>query len=671
MDEKELQEFSLEDILKEFGEPQPEQEEAPALEEIEMPEELPEETVEETPAVNMEQTIRLDTTAFTHGQVRNAEKIEDEEEEMLEIPAQQEEEEAFTGDWEPEYEQPIAEYIPPPPIIFHPRSRLRELKKQLIAGPEKQYYALSEKGLGKIQVAIFFSALVVLISAIATAMYAFGMVEPDRMRLMVFGQFFAMLLSALLGSFQLIDGISDLFRGKFSLNTLLVFTFTICCVDGVICLQQLRVPCCAAFSLQMCMSLWSAYQQRNTRLGQLDTMRKAIRLDGISAEENFFDGKPGLLRGEGQVGDFMDTYDKSGKPEKILSIYSMCALAVSIAIGIVAGVMHNAAMGVQVTAVSLLAATPATIFITLSRPMAILERRLHALGTVLCGWHGVEGLRKNVIFPLYREDLFPNGTVKLNGVKFYGDRESDEVIAYATALIGAQDSSLAPLFNHLLDSRNGTHYTAENLRAYENGGIGGEVNGEPVLVGTFAFLGEMGVELPQGIRVGQAVCVSIDGELCGLFAITYEKEKAAAAGLTTLCAYRGLRPMLLTDDFMITPEFVKNRFSVNPKRLLIPDAATCEELRQKTRSEDAYALAMTTQEGLAPFAYGVTGARAVWSASITGIVVHMAGGILGLLMMLALAILGAQELLTPGNLFLYELIWMIPGFLITEWTRSV
>jgi len=40
-------------------------------------------------------------------------------------------------------------------------------------------------------------------------------------------------------------------------------------------------------------------------------------------------------------------------------------------------------------------------------------------------------------------------------------------------------------------------------------------------------------------------------------------------------------------------------------------------------------------------------------------------------MMLVLAILGARELLTPANMFLYQLVWMIPGLLITQWTRSI
>ncbi len=675
MDEKDIQEFSLEDILKEFGDSDSGVEEDVSMETLfeETPVEEPQEEApaqQEAPSRVTDETIRLDTISFTHGQVRNAQPIEDEEEEV-EAAAPQEPEEAFSADWEPEYEQPIAEYIPPQPIIFHPRSRLRELKKKLIAGPEKQYYALSEKGLGKLQASIFFSVLVVLISAVATAMYAFGMVQQDRMRLMVFGQFLAMLVSALLGSYQLIEGVTDLCRGRFSLNTLLVFTLVICCVDGVLCLQQLRVPCCAAFSLEMTMSLWSAYQRRNTQLGQLDTMRKATRLDSLTAAQDYYNGQTGFLRGEGQVEDFMDTYEAPARTEKLLSIYAFGALIASVCIGVVAAILHGISVGIQVTSVTLLAAMPATMFITQSRPMAILERRLHSLGTVLCGWQGIEGLCKKAVFPLSHDDLFPVGSVKMNGVKFYGDREPDEIISYATALIAANDGSMVPLFNQLLDSRNGVHYQAENFRIYENGGIGGEVCGEPVLVGSLPFLRDMGVDVPQGIRVGQAVCVAIDGELCGLFAIAYEKVKASSAGLVTLCAYRGLNPVLTTSDFMLTGSFLQSKFGIHPRKIHMPEHETRAKLRGKELESDAQALALTTQEGLAPLAYAVTGARSVWTTSITGMIIHMIGGIIGVAMMLVLAILGAQHLLTPGNLFLYELIWMIPGLMITEWTRSV
>ena len=275
------------------------------------------------------------------------------------------------------------------------------------------------------------------------------------MKLMVFGQFLAMLVSALLGCYQLMEGAAALLRRRFSLNTLLLFTFVLCCVDGVLCLRQLRVPCCAAFSLQVTMSLWNTYQKRNTKLGQLDTMRKATRLDSIGAVEDYHEGGKGLLRGEGQVEDFMDTLDQPARHEKVLSVYALVALCISIALGVAAGVLRlSLSAGIQVAAVTCLAAMPASMFVTLSRPMAVLERRHHALGTVLCGWQGVEALCGKAVFPVEHDDLLPVSNIKMNGVKFYGDRQPDQVIAYGAALISAHGGSLKPLFDHLLETFN-------------------------------------------------------------------------------------------------------------------------------------------------------------------------------------------------------------------------
>ena len=516
------------------------------------------------------------------------------------------------------------------------------------------------------------SLLIVLITGGVTALYAMGLVPENRMKLLVFGQFLAMLLSALLGSHQMIDGVASIFKGRFTLNSLLFFTFLACCADGVFGLMQQRVSCCAAFSLQVTLSLWSTYHKRSTEMDMMDTMRKTSRVDGIMRVEGFHEGYDGLVRSESQVEDFMDHYNAPSKPEKTMSVYALMALVVSIAAGVLGGVLHqDISFGVQVTCVSLLAALPVTSFIALTRPMAILEKRLHKLGAVLCGWRGVSGMSKKVLFPISHEDLFPLGTCKLNGVKFYGSRNPDQVVAYCAAMVRADGSGLTPLFDQLLNSRNGRHYDVENLRAYGNGGIGGEVCGESVLLGSVAFLKEMGVEIPSGSNVAQAVYAAIDGEFACVFAINYGKTRSATTGLRTLCGYRGLSPVLTSGDFTLTESFLRTRFSVNSRRICFPDHQTRAQLAAVQAPEQAPALAIVTTDGLAPYAFAVTGARALRTASWLGVGIHLVGGIVGLVMMLILAVLGEAQLLTPSNLLLYELIWMIPGFLITEWTRSL
>ena len=68
---------------------------------------------------------------------------------------------------------------------------------------------------------------------------------------------------------------------------------------------------------------------------------------------------------------------------------------------------------------------------------------------------------------------------------------------------------------------------------------------------------------------------------------------------------------------------------------------------------------------------GEQSAKALRGGSWVGLVLHLLGGIVGLGIMVLLMLLGRWDLLTPVNLFAYQLVWMIPGLLVTEWTRFV
>lgn len=669
MDQKDNLEFDFEDIMREFGsEPAP----APAPVAIAQP--VQEDEVKAD-------TIRLDKIRKAVSD-NDAEKlkdtavfqpvhIDDEPEEELPPAVEEESVEPFSEEWEPEYEEPMGDYPIPEPIIFRPKSRLKELRAKLVSGPEQRFYSLSELGLGKLQGSLILNLFVFLVSAGFTALFAWGMIPPERLRLLVFVQFLGMLLSALLGCYRMIEGVEDLIKLRFTPNSLLVFTFVVCCVDGVLCLQELRIPVSAAFSLEMTMAIWATYDRRNAELGMMDTLRRATTLDSVVCTPDFYEGAQGYQTAQGEVEHFMDHYNAPSGPEKVLNWYSLVTLAVSLGAGIMGSIRHGFSVGVHLCAASLLVGMPATAFLSMHRPMAILEKRLHKLGTVLCGWQGIQAVNRKGTYPLEDKDLFPAGSAKLNGVKFYGDREPDLVVAYATALIKANGGALVGLFSQLLDSRNGYYYTVEHINTYSGGGIGGEIGDDAVLVGTLEFMQDMGVDMGEGTRVNQAVYAAIDGELCGVFAVTYQKSKSTTAGLRTLCGYRGLTPVALCQDFMLTESFVKSKFGINSRRMAFPGRDVRRELSLREPEETATVIALTTKEGLAPKAFAVTGARVLKSAMKAGLVIHMIGGILGLLMMAVLAWVGAENILTPSNILLYELIWMIPGLLVTEWTRAI
>ena len=621
-----------------------------------------EETVAFTP-------ITEETAAFTPVAEETAAAGDAAEELLQNATTKLPTDDAVTKVMEPAFE--VEEEFTPSPILFAPRSRLRELKKDLVAGPEKRYYELSEIGTGKLQMALLLNVIVVLTCIAVTTMFTLNMVPENRLRLVIFSQVLAMLVSALLGSHLMIDALSDLLKGRFTVNTLLTLTFAACLVDGIFCLMDLRIPCCAAFSLEMTMALWARLQKRNTELAQLDTMRKAVRLNGIVKVDDYYDGKDGLLRKDASVADFMDIYQKPSTPEVTQSVYAALGLLASIAIAVFAGLRHGVPMAVQILSTSLLVAVPASFFVSITRPTAILETRLHMVGTVLCGWAGVRDLVGKAVFPLRDQDLFPQGSIKLNGVKFYGDRDPNEVVSYTASLISVSGGGLVPVFQQLLKNRNGVQMPVDTYRNYGQGGIGGEIQGEPVLLGTLSFLRDMGVQIPEETAVNQAVYAAIDGQLCAVYAISYAKMRSAAAGLVTLCGYRKLTLLKLPGDFMVDENFLRNKFSIKSNRVVFPDYEMGTLLSRFHPDPEEPVLAITTREELISAAYAVTGARALRQSTKLGVTIHLIGGILGLVIMLVLGYLGSTELLTPTNVLLYQLIWAVPGMLVTEWTRVV
>lgn len=595
----------------------------------------------------------------------------------VEVPAEASEEvpaKEPKAEENPQPAAPAAEAEPEAPAAPIPLSRsakLRELKKKLVAGPEKKYYTLSEQGVGKLQLGIICNVVILLLCGVAIYLYTVGQVHENRIKLMVFSQVLAMLGSGLLGCNILLDGLGDLFRLRYSVNSTLAISFLACCADAWFCLDEQRVPCCAAFVLVMTLAMVARYEKRSYEMAQLDTMRKAVSLTSLVKEPQYYEKRAGILRGQGDVEDFMDTYSRISGPEVVQRVFAFVALLACIGISVLAGLLHDNRMAVQIFATSLLVSVPAGYFVALIRPAYLLQKRLHMVGAVICGWQGVKKLCGKAVVPLREKDLFPRGSTKLNGIKFYSERTPTETVSYTASLIFAAGGGLVPLFRNLLASRNGVEYEVENFQDYGGGGIGGEVNGEPILLGSLDFLQKMGVEIPKGTMVNQAVYVSVDGELAAVIAISYAKMRSSAAGILSLCGCHKLKTLLLTGDFMVTDSFVRSKFNIRTRRLILPPKDVRQTLAAQKADPEADVLALLTRDDLISTAYAITGSMALRTSCRVGTFINIVGGIAGIVIMMLLAYLGSTELLTPVNVMLYQLAWLIPAMLATEWTRTV
>jgi hypothetical protein len=283
----------------------------------------------------------------------------------------------------------------------------------------------------------------------------------------------------------------------------------------------------------------------------------------------------------------------------------------------------------------------------------------------------VQTLSGKPSFPVTDRDLFPLGAIKLNGVKFFGEREPEDVIACAAALMRENGGGLEPVFTQLLKSRGGPMLAVEELTLYPSGGVGGVMGGETMLMGTAKFLQEQGVTIPDDAMINQAVYFAVEQTLTAVFALQFSRTKASAGGLVTLGSCRKIRPLVLSNNFLLTPELIKEKFKVRTKRIDFPQRDVRRELEEIQPSEELIAAALVTQRNLSSAAYAVTGAKTLRSTCRVGMVLHIVAGVVGMLIMYALAYLGELELLSPLNILMYQVVWMLPALLITEWTRTV
>lgn len=270
-------------------------------------------------------------------------------------------------------------------------------------------------------------------------------------------------------------------------------------------------------------------------------------------------------------------------------------------------------------------------------PLSSLNRRLNRSGSAVAGYAGASAITAARRMVVTDDDLFPPGTVSLNGLKLYGE-EIGKVVSYAATAAQAAGSQLTPLFDQLLASEGGTHLHLEDLRFYEDGGIGGTIRGESVTMGSAYFMKKHHVSLPRDLKLKTGVFLAVDGQLIAIFAIKYQPSRNVEWALRAMRRNR-ITPVLATRSANITPALLKRKFRLDA-RPLYPDISTRLALSELTEGRGRpHAIIYRTADGLCRNGYrqppdaacrpgrngAVVAGRAVGPAA--GVLFHLRGGL--------------------------------------------
>ena len=471
-----------------------------------------------------------------------------------------------------------------------------------------------------------------------------------------------LLLQAVCSYDVCLSGVIALLRFRFDQYSMLFLALCAVAADAFFAVAEGRTPFCTVAGILLLLALWGRdllYDARRRSLRAISNMDEPV---AAIREEKAWHGYDCIFRAPGDAEQFAVQLEMPDAGSRIMRVWAPVMTAVTLALSVLTS-LRTGEHFLWAWSAMLLASFPAGILIAYAKPFSALARRLYRAGAAIAGWQGARILSGEAGLIVEDADLFPPQNVTQGGMKLYGSRPAPMVIGYANAVVQTAGSGLVPLFEQMMHDQNGRRYTVDTFRRYEGGGLGATIRGDVVLMGSIAFMKLMRVRVPEGTRLKQAVYLSVNGELTAVFALNYAPAESVRAGLASVLRAGALVPVLATRDFMITPQFLKQRYKIPPEHIEFPIVEERAALSEPETVRSGTQGALMARSSFASFAGSVVAARGLRSTAILCICIALVGSILGAGLMFVLTFLGADLAASCWNLFLYTALWLLPGLL--------
>ena len=478
-----------------------------------------------------------------------------------------------------------------------------------------------------------------------------------------------MAVGILLGYDAMFAGFRSLFKGRPGMDTLISFACIFTLADGVVLAlnENERLPFTAATLTGLYFLLLGIHHKQCAQRLSCRTAAASSSPYRVTLDEGKWNGRDTYSKWSGDAAGFGQQIQTTDGAERIYRRISPFIFLVATAFSLYITATRSDAALWCASAVFTACGTFSSA-IAYGRAYHLTARRLAHTGAALAGWPGVVGSRRADRVLITDTDLFPPGYVELNGFKVLGDFPMERVVAYTATMIRDSGSGLTKLFHDYLRTLGGMMRNSERLCCYEGGGLSATIRGDQVLVGSASFMTLMDIALPDGLHVKNAVFCAINGELAGIFALNYFLPDTAFPSLDSLIR-EGVGPVLATRDFNLIPAMLQQRFKLAADRMDFPPVERRRELSAPNQPHGDTLCAILCREGLYPFAEAVVCAKRLRRATRLGAVICCVSSILGLLLTGYLVWVSAYGSLSPLNLLLFLLMWLLPVWLLSAWSH--
>lgn len=428
------------------------------------------------------------------------------------------------------------------------------------------------------------------------------------------------------------------------------------------------LPYCGVVSVALFFALWGRFLKRSALRQSCRVAAGAGEPYLVTLDEKMWNGQDAYLKWSGEPVGYGSQVQATDGAQRVYHVAAPLLLLGSALLALVASVgQKRPELFFWALSATLTAGCGFTAFLSFAMPFSAVTRRLSKIGGALGGWDSLSWSRRGVGAVLTDGDLFPTGSVTLNGLKLTGDTSLETLVSYAASLVKEAGSGMEKPFHDLLRTQGSIYRRCERV-VFHEGGVTGEINGRQVYVGSGAFMALMEITLPPGLNVKNAVFCAVDGHLEGIFVLNYRLHPAVRPALGAMIS-NGIKPILATRDFGVIPDMLRKRFKLPVDRMEFPSLDRRRELSSQRLAHAPELSAVLCREGLGPYAETVVGGRRLARATRMGVFFSLLGSAVGMALAFYLTASAAFAALSAGALLAFLLLWMVPAVLISGWAN--
>ena len=328
--------------------------------------------------------------------------------------------------------------------------------------------------------------------------------------------------------------------------------------------------------------------------------------------------------------DLADHFCRTAAP-----ICFLVALAASIFLTVLRE--ESAAYGLMVFSMFASACGCAAITFVTNLPMYKATKRMVRNGAVMLGYQSVHDFYDVNSMMVDASSMFPDGSVKLAGLKMYSNIKPEETLLAAASLSRHAGSVFSGIFKEVLAGKEHNLYPVENYVYEDSMGLCGWINNQRVLLGNRELMQRHNIEgMPSRNKEAEllgsgkeAVYLSVSGNLSAMFIVELSADKqvkhwAKQAVRSNMCL------ILHSVDAMITLHRISALFDIPQEMIKIIPAKMRDEYREETAPVENMSASMACNGTFSSMAQLIIAAKNIRSVATYGVVIQAVSLLLGI-----------------------------------------